>query len=424
MLLRAAPQRAGHYHLPLVDQVRLWLVRLHRAAGLGLALFLFISGLTGAVISWDHEIDEWLNPQLFEAPSDGGLPALAPLELARRLEQADPRLRVAFLPLSVEPGHNLGVSVLPRIEAATGRPFALGFNQVTLNPVNGAIQGRRQWGAISLSREHFMPFLYKLHYSLHIPDAWGIELGVWFMGLVAVVWVVDCISALYIAFPNRRSWRKSFAFRLRQGGHKRVFDLHRSGGVWLWALLLVMALTSVSMNLGRELVRPVVALFSDLTPDIFATRVAVAPARFQEPGVAREQALDLARKLAEKRAWTAPAGAIFYSASYRLYGVNFFYPGEDHDTLGLGHPWLYFDAQYGEYIGDRLPAEGTWGDIYMRAQLPLHTGRIAGLPGRVLVSLLGLAVAGLSLTGLLIWLRRRSAVVSIKSNDAHAQRTP
>jgi uncharacterized iron-regulated membrane protein len=28
-----------------------------------LAAFLFVSGLTGAVISWDHELDEWLNPQ-------------------------------------------------------------------------------------------------------------------------------------------------------------------------------------------------------------------------------------------------------------------------------------------------------------------------------------------------------------------------
>ena len=37
--------------------------------GLSVALFLFISGLTGAVISWDHELDAWLNPQLFHAAS-------------------------------------------------------------------------------------------------------------------------------------------------------------------------------------------------------------------------------------------------------------------------------------------------------------------------------------------------------------------
>ena len=45
------------------------LVLLHRWFGLAVALFLFISGLTGAVISWDHELDAWLNPQLFHAAS-------------------------------------------------------------------------------------------------------------------------------------------------------------------------------------------------------------------------------------------------------------------------------------------------------------------------------------------------------------------
>jgi uncharacterized iron-regulated membrane protein len=41
------------------------LVLLHRWFGLATALFLFVAGATGAVISWDHELDEWLNPQLY-----------------------------------------------------------------------------------------------------------------------------------------------------------------------------------------------------------------------------------------------------------------------------------------------------------------------------------------------------------------------
>ena len=44
-------------------------VLLHRWFGLTMAGFLFVAGLTGAVISWDHELDEWLNPDLAR-PSD------------------------------------------------------------------------------------------------------------------------------------------------------------------------------------------------------------------------------------------------------------------------------------------------------------------------------------------------------------------
>ena len=55
------------------------LVVVHRWAGLTIALFLFVAGLTGAVISWDHELDEWLNPHLFDARSGEAKAAFTPL---------------------------------------------------------------------------------------------------------------------------------------------------------------------------------------------------------------------------------------------------------------------------------------------------------------------------------------------------------
>jgi DNA-binding transcriptional LysR family regulator len=46
-----------------------------------------------------------------------------------------------------------------------------------VDPVNAAIQGKRTWEALSLSRENLLPFLYKLHYSMQLPDVGGIEVG-------------------------------------------------------------------------------------------------------------------------------------------------------------------------------------------------------------------------------------------------------
>lgn len=59
---------------------------LHRWLGLAAAGFLIISGLTGAVISWDHELDGLLNPHLTEAVAEG--PALPSLALAWLLATA------------------------------------------------------------------------------------------------------------------------------------------------------------------------------------------------------------------------------------------------------------------------------------------------------------------------------------------------
>lgn len=385
------------------------LVVVHRWAGLFTALFLFVAGATGALIAWDHELDEWLNPHLFEAASGGQGTPQAPLDLARQVEAADPRLHVTYLPLSIEPGHALGLFVSPRIDPASGKPYALGFNQVAVDPVSGVQQGRREWGAISLSRENLLPFLYKLHYSLHIPDVGAVELGLWVMGIVSVVWILDCVVALWISFPNLRSWRKSFSFRFGQGGAKLNFDLHRSGGVWVWLLLLMLAITSVSMNLGREIMRPVVSLFSPVTPTPFEQRVPQLPDAPLTPRLSREQILPLAEAEARRRGWQVPAGSLFYAEQYGFYGVAFHAPGHDHADGDLGPPWLYFDGDSGAYIGDQVPGTGSAGDLFMQLQFPLHSGRILGFGGRLIISIMGLVVAMLSVTGFIIWLRKRRA---------------
>src|SRR5260370_29988075 len=92
--------------------MRSWLVRLHRWFGLAIALFLFVAGLTGAVIAWDHELDAALNPVVFVAQSSP--PALSPLELANRIEAPHPRVQVTDLPLAARPG--------PTVPIRLGRP--------------------------------------------------------------------------------------------------------------------------------------------------------------------------------------------------------------------------------------------------------------------------------------------------------------
>ncbi|VXD04669.1 Peptidase [Pseudomonas sp. 8Z] len=393
------------------------LVMLHRWCGLFIALFLFTAGLTGAIISWDHELDEWLNPHLFDAQSQG--PSQDPLQLVDTLEARDPRLQVSFMSLALEPGHALNIFVDPRVDPATGKAYELGFNQLGIDPVTAQVQGQREWGVISLSRENLLPFLYKLHYSLHIPDGFGIELGVLLFGIVAIVWCLDCLVALWLSFPNWRSWRKSLAFRWRQGGYKLNFDLHRSGGVWIWLLLLIMAVTSVSMNLGNQVVRPLVERFSTLTPSPFASRTPVTLDEQVVPQIDRREAIAIAAAEAKRLGWQAPPGGLFLSAEFGVYGVGFYAPGEDHGDAGLGNPWIYVDSRSGELAGAHVPGSGSAGDIFLQAQFPLHSGRIIGLPGRILVSLLGLAVAGLSLTGLVIWAKkRRSRVLSARRQGA------
>lgn len=403
---------------------------LHRWAGLFIAVFLTISGITGAIISWDHELDEWLNPHLFDAKATGE--TKPPLDLVRSVEAADARVAVTYFPLQFEAGHNAVIGVEGKIDAATGQPFAVDYNQVFVDPVSGEHLGKRLWGKISLSSEDVLPFLYKLHYSMHIPDFAGIDRwGYWFMGIIAIVWTIDCFVGFYLTLPSRRqqavgsgvatsssirrSWWERWkpAWRIKRGAraYRLNLDLHRAFGLWLWMLVFIVAFSSISMNLGDIVVRPLISTFATLTPDPFDDHTPLDQSKQIAPKLSWSEAIDTLATHAKSRGWDEPGGLAFYAPLYGLYGVVYHHPGEEHGAYGMTK-MLFLDGGSGASAGGRVPFEGTAADVFMQLQFPLHSGRIAGLPGRILISLLGLVVALLSITGIVVWAKKRAARVA------------
>lgn len=371
-------------------------VLLHRWFGLATAIFLFLAGFTGAIIAWDHELDEVINPEFYRANN-----AVHPwtstdaIAVAESVEAARPELRVRYLPLGLEPGHALSLFVEPR----AGTDAKLDFDQLVVDPGTRRIQAQRMWGEVSLRPENVMSFLYRLHYSLHLGDRAGLLV----MGIIALAWVFDAFIALVLSFPQRRHWRRSFQFRWTGGSRKLTFDLHRSGGVWTWLLVLAIAVTAVSMNLRSEVMKPVVSVFSPIAESPWEYE-----ARSQGgPTIDRPRAIELAQAEATKRGISAPPGGLVYAELAGYYAVGFFSPGGDHGESPLGNPWIFVDARDGHVYAAEVPGHGTAGDVFMQAQFPLHSGRMFGLIGRIGVSLLGLVIATLSVTGVLLWLRKR-----------------
>lgn len=391
---------------------------LHRWFGLGAALFLFIAGVSGAVISWDHELDDWLNPHLHKSASQG--PALDALTAARLAEARDPRLRVTYLPLAAEPGETLTLFGVPRADPAAGRLFEMEYNQLFLDPVTGEEVGRRLWGQVwPITSETLISFLYKLHYSLHIPEIGGIDdWGVWLLGIVALGWTIDCFGGFYLTLPSRRStggrswlsrWAPAWKIKTGASAYRVNFDIHRAFSLWTWALLFILAFTSFSLNLYREAFMPLMTLVSQPTPTPFDLRKPAPKHQPIEPKISFADAVALGATEAARRGWAEPAGAVSYSPAYGFYAVRFFHPGEDHGAAGVGPARLYFDGIDGRYLGDRVPWAGTAADIFIQAQFPLHSGRILGLPGRIMISIMGIVVAAVSVTGVAIWWKKRKS---------------
>ena len=89
--------------------MRVFFTLLHRYLGLSIAVFLIITGLTGAIISWDHELDELLNPHLLEA-STAGTPQSA-TRLAHRVEQQYPEVQVTYYETAAEACISLSLKI-------------------------------------------------------------------------------------------------------------------------------------------------------------------------------------------------------------------------------------------------------------------------------------------------------------------------
>ncbi|RYX96810.1 MAG: PepSY domain-containing protein [Comamonadaceae bacterium] len=411
----------------------------HRWAGLTVALFLIVAGLTGAVTSWDHELDEWLNADIMHTPGRG--PLKDPMALRAVVEAADPRTQVSYITLGLEEGHAASFLVRPLSDPATGKPYVLDYNNVFVDPVTGLISGHRDSNAVSMSRRSLMPFLRTVHYSLHIPAFWGTDRwGYWLMGGVALVWLLDSFVALYLTTPRRLKkptadaperhrkpaswfgrWKPSWLLRWKAGGYKLNFDLHRAGGLWVWGIIIVVSFTSFSLNLYREIFYPVMSLVSTTTPGPYETQKPAPFGSYLTPKLDFPEAVAAAQAEAVRRGFKTPAGGIWYGGDFAFYNVSFFDPENESGVGGMGLSNIYIDAMDGRVLGAYEPWKGSAADVFVQLQLPLHSGRILGMPGRIMMSAMGLIVAMLSVTGIVIWWRKRKSRLLTIRREAEAK---
>lgn len=370
--------------------IRPILVLLHRYVGLATALFLLIIGLTGSLLAYLDPISAWLSPELYQAPARGAV--LSPVELAERARAAEPQARISIYPLDLEEGKGVSLRV-----AAKDPAQPLGYDTLWLDPVSGAVLGRVDSEAFPPTRHSLMRFVYKLHYTLAVPGNWGQTI----LGIVALLWFFDCFVGAILTFPRGRpflrKWRPAFGVQRR----RLNYDLHRAGGLWPWLLLATVALSGVYFNLHSSVFMPLFDRVAETTREPYDTRPSL-PVR--EPKIDPAQAIAIAAAKAAELHWSAVPQGLYRSAAQGFWQVWYDKPAAQWATAG-GYA-LFIDDQSGAIIFVRKPG-GTHGDVFIAWLEALHLGTVFGWPYKIVLCLLGVAVAGLSVTGVVIWWRKR-----------------
>lgn len=398
--------------------MRRFFVLAHRWVGLALAGFLCIAGITGSVLVWNDELDAAINPDIFRAePPATNAEGVDPLDLRAKLAERYPHALVHYVPLHTEPGRTTRFLLQPRPSVKGDRP-SLPNDQVMVNPYTGEVQGERLWGDLAQGRKNIMPFIYRLHQSL----ALGV-VGTYTFGIVALLWTLDCFVGAYLTLPARvrrlaehrtgrqwlARWRPAWNVRWRAGGFKRKFDLHRAGGLWMWAMLFVLAWSSVAFNL-HEVYSPVMSALFPQQLDRVEEHFRRKPQA--DPGLswiaARENGRRLMAEQAQIRDFTVfREHALYYDARRGLFRYDVLSNLDVRAKSAKTSVW--FDANSGALRLAWLPTGEASGDTIRMWLTSLHMAAVWGMPFKLFMTAMGLFVVLLSVTGVVIWARKRRA---------------
>ena len=382
--------------------IRPFFVWLHRWAGLAMTVFLILVGLTGSLLAFKTDLERLICPRIYAAPRPG-VPLLDFATLAERAQQLVPHGQVITISLE-EPDQAL-VVLLPREDPATSKPYELGFVQMFLDPWTGAELGHRKPGDLSEGLINLMPFIWELHLSLAL-GGWGS----WVLGIVALVWTLDCFIGFYLTLPVSssafwRRWKPAWLVKWKADAYRLNFDLHRAGGLWVWPMLFIFAWSSVMLNL-----RPV---YNWLTTAVFDYRLPAAHDTVKSalpPRLDFREAVSAGRRLmaeqAAKNGFSVERPIMFYRMG-RFYSYMVKSSRDIRDKLGL--TYINFDADTGALISLELPVGEHSGNTISAWLYALHMGDVFGLPYRILVCVLGLVITMLSVTGVYIWWKKHKA---------------
>ncbi|ARN81138.1 PepSY-associated TM helix domain-containing protein [Methylocystis bryophila] len=397
--LNLAPEQKRRERLKA--QRRLWL-DIHLYIGLVAGSMLVVIGLTGSLLVFWQEIDEWLEPAMFtSAPPPEGEAAFRPLSEIRATLQA-----------ALPAGAKAGGVAYPRNESGCYKiyyenPATGDTRRLCIDPYNAKLLGDKvYWSKKGVQHHSLMSFLYQLHWSLLLYDIAG-DNGV-VVAIAAILLVVSTLTGVYLWWPTPGKWVKALTLKRGAKGERLNYDLHKLGGVYTALVMLAVLISGVSMNLHEQFVSIVdrVAPLSAVQKDEVKSGAANG-----RPRISFDVAVDAAAR-------NFPEGRL----------VNIGFPADESGVYSIcrnqieklsrfiGTRCVLIDQYSAEVLGMRDPATGTAGDVFMQWQWPLHSGRAFGWTGRILVCLTGLACPLLFVTGVIRWLQKR------RSKKIHAER--
>ena len=375
-------------------QSRKLLVKVHLYVGLVLGVVLSIAGLTGSLIVFWQPIDAVLNREVLAPDHTCTESAFRPIaELVAAVQaKMPPNGRLTSLDF---PDHER-----PLLWAwyQTPTPDA-GWDDVytlVVKPCSGEVTAPRLWN--SQQRPWggpLMSALIQLHTSLWL-NQWSLLVGNHLLSFGSVLLMGSILIGYYLWWPSQGNWRSAFTIKRGVRGTRLNYDLHKVVGACAGGLLLVSLFTGIHLySPWTDLIDRSMNVLSPVTA-LNAPPPASISIEGQEP-------ISVGRVI-EAAQTALPAGRPI-SLEFPLDGQGTYVV-----TVDTGLVWnsqVSVEQYSGAVVRVQGPHEASIGDHVLGWLFPLHTGQAFGLPGRILMVVLGVIPTCLYITGFIIWWNRR-----------------
>lgn len=362
---------------------RLWL-DVHLWIGVGLLVAFVPLAISGALLVWHDPLDKALHPERFEISGPEASLALADYAAKAAAELGD-RGVISQLRLPQEPGDPVvATGRLKGPPGANGRPRNL---TLWLDPPTGKVL------ASADTSQSFVQVMHRLHGSLMIP-----EIGRKVVGWLGWAMFVSCVTGLWLWWPRNNAVLK--ALRWRRGPSK-LFNLHHMVGFWICIPLAVLSLTGVYISFPQTSR----ALFGVAEPQ--APTAKGGQRGPGGPGGRFAPPIDNPKLTLE----AASAAALATNPGAQLVGISLPTRGKEPAWRVQLKPQGAKDpvtVQVADATGKAKPDRGATRDPISRLMRNVHDGVGMGIVWQVIIFLGGIAPVLLSLTGVVMWLRRRT----------------
>lgn len=355
-----------------------WLA-VHLYLGLLLGLIISIVGLSGSLLVFYVELDEYLNPELSVAHS--GQARLSSESLFQALLKAEPGRQRSWRLEIPEASQQAMTARYYKPAETTEHGFAPLL--VSVDPYTGEILQRRFWGQFA------MTWLYDLHYTLLLDQPGKIIMAILGGGLL-----LSLFSGVYLWWPKVSKLKTALTLKAKASRERFNYDLHKLAGVYSLLIMLVLTVTGIALEIPQY-VNPILGFFSPLHSQVKPHSVLPVAGRQR---ISLDQAVSVGLSVFNdaRVCWIeTPDGEL---GSYR---INLRQPGEPSMRFPKTNVWV--DQYDGHVLAINDPKTVAASDTLISWFHPLHSGEALALPGRLLVFVTGLMCPLLFVTGVIRW---------------------